>query len=269
MARRWPVIPLVGGEAIVQPIHVDDLAGAILRCARESRALRGRVLQLGSPDGVPLARFMPVVAEAQSGRRKPVLAVPVELVARVVGLAERLGLRLPVTSENLKGVARVDPMDTRADMERLGVPARPLGEVVREDLAVESVVSREAARLGRYLVGRAPSPLLAARYARAVALLGADIAPDEARAWRLTSRLPLALRVVDGGLALAKPNGSIRRRLHLMLAVLEASPEHCDAFLDDASGLGDRLVVLGAALRGGLAGALGLVVVLLLGVRAR
>lgn len=269
VTRRWPIVPLVGGEAIVQPLHVDDLSAAILRCIRESGDLRGRVLQLGAPDGTTLKRFMPRVAEAQSGRRKAVLAVPIALVARVVAFGERIGVPLPVTSENLKGVARVDPMDTRADMERLGIPVRALDAIVREDLAIESAVMREAARLGRYLVGRAPSPLLAARYADAVARLGVEIAADEARAWRLAARLPAALRVVDGGLALWKPNGTIRRRLHLMLAVLEASPEHCDAFLPEAAGLGERVAVVGAALRGGITGALGLVLVPLLGVRAR
>lgn len=140
---------------------------------------------------------------------------------------------------------------------------------MREDLDVESAVTREAARLGRYLVGRPPSPALAARYRRAVALLGADIAVDEARAWRLTSRLPLVLRLVDGGLALVKPNGSIRRRLHLMFAVLEASPEHCDAFLPDGAGWRDALGFVAAALRGGIAGVLGAGLVIVLGVRPR
>ena len=196
------------------------------------------------------------------------LAVPLAPLTLLTRLAEGLGLRLPVTSENLKGVAHVEPMDTQADMCRLGVPERTLDEIVREDLAVDSAVAREAERLGRYLVGRSPSAPLAARYARAIAMLGVDIAADEQRAWRLTTRFPLLLRVVDGGLALAKPNGSIRRRLHTMLAILEASPDHCDAFLPVAFRLGDRLAVVAVALRAGVAGAVGFVIVRLLGVKA-
>src|SRR6185369_12466741 len=54
LARRWPILPVVGGDAVVQPIHVDDLAPAILRCLGDAQDLRGRVLRLGSPEGVRL-----------------------------------------------------------------------------------------------------------------------------------------------------------------------------------------------------------------------
>lgn len=269
VARRWPVVPIVGGDAAVQPIHVDDLCRAVIRCVREAPDLRGRVLQLGAPDGVPLRRFLAVVAEARSGRRKPVVDVPLAPLLAVTRAAERFGIPLPVTSQNVEGAARVRPMDTRADMERLGVPARPLEEIVRDDLAIASDVAREAARLGRYLVGRPPAPPLTARYACALATLGLEIAPDEAPAWRLTERVPMSLALVDGGLALAKPNGTVRRRLHAMLAILEASPDHGDAFLPIAFRARDWIVVALAALRAAVAGAAGLVLVRVLGVKPR
>jgi hypothetical protein len=251
----------------VQAIHVDDLGRAILRCVRESRDLRGRTLRLGAAGGVPLARFLAALAEARSGRRKRVVAVPIAPAARVVALLERVGARLPVTSQNLKGAARVEQMDTRADMARLGVPERTLDELLRDDLAIDNATAREAARIGRYLVGRAPSTALVARYARAIADLGIGVAPDERRAWMLASRRPWLLRMVDGGLALTKPSGTVRRRLHTMLAILEASPDHCDAFLPVAFGAGARLAVAAAAIRGGVAGAAGLVLVRALGVK--
>jgi hypothetical protein len=138
---------------------------------------------------------------------------------------------------------------------------------MRDDLAVDNAVAREAARLGRYLVGRSPSLPLAARYARAVTRLGIDIADDEQPAWRLATRTPGMLRLIDAGLALTKPNGSIRHRLHTMLAILEASPEHCDAFLPVAFSLADRVAMAGVVLRAVTTGAIGFVLVRALGVR--
>jgi hypothetical protein len=269
LAQRWPVLPVVGGDAVVQPIHVEDVCRALLRCVREASALRGRVLQLGSPERRSLVGFLGVVAEARSGRRKPVIAVPRAPLLAATRLAERTGIRLPVTSQNLEGVTRVPVMDTCADLERLGIPDRPLAEIVRDDLAVESALAREAERLGRYLVGRPPAPALVARYARAVATLDLAIAPDEARGWRLAARVPGALRLIDGGLALTKPDGTVRRRVHMMLAILEASPDHCDAFLPVAAGARDWLLVGLAAIRASIAGALGLVLVRLLGAERR
>lgn len=268
IAARWPVLPLVGADAPVQPLHVDDLAAAILEAGRRAEALRGRVLHLGSPDVLPLRRFLAALAVARSGRGKPVVAVPLAPLIAVARVAESLGVPFPVTAQNLAGARRAAAMDTRADMALLRLPERSLDELLRDDLAVDAATGREVERLGRYLVGRPPSPVLAARYARAVATLGLTIAPDETRAWHLALRAPRLLPIVDGGLALVKPHGTIRRRLHALLAVLEASPDHCDAFLPTEYGLGDRLVVAAVALRAGAAGALGFLLVRLLGVHS-
>ena len=268
LARRAPLVPIVAADALVQPIHLDDVCTALLRCAERGQELRGRTLCLGWQRTLTLERFVRALSEARSGRRKPVVPVPPPAVALAVHLAERLGIPAPVTSENLQGAGAVTPMDTRADMAALGLPERSLEEILRDDLAIESALALEVERMGRYLVGCAPGPTLAARYVRALDRLRIDIAPDEERAWRLARRWPSLLRIVDGGLALVKPSASIRHRLHILLAILEASPDHCDAFLPRASGLGARLGVLGSAARAGAAGAVGTVLVRLLGVKS-
>ncbi len=268
LARRARLIPIVGADAVVQPIHVDDLCPALLRCARRSRELRGRVLHLGWQHTLSLGQFVEALSRAHSGRRKPIVRIPIGLATFLVRCAEQLGLRLPVTSENLQGVSAVAPMDTRADMARLGVPERTLEDLLRDDLAIDSATALEVERLGRYLVGRAPDTPLVARYAEAVATLGIEIAADERRTWQLVRRRPRLIRLVDAGLALAKPSGSIRHRLHILLAILEASPDHCDAFLPRAFGPGDWLAMAAFALRAGAAAPAGLVLVRLLGVKS-
>lgn len=42
---------------------------------------------------------------------------------------------------------------------------------------------------------------------------------------------PWSLGVIDAGLPYLKPYSEVRRRLYIMLAILEASPDYFDAFL--------------------------------------
>lgn len=45
---------------------------------------------------------------------------------------------------------------------------------------------------------------------------------------------PRSIGLVDAGLALYKPHSEVRRRLYLMLSILEASPEYHEKFLPQA-----------------------------------
>ncbi|MGH2524485.1 MAG: NAD-dependent epimerase/dehydratase family protein, partial [Anaerolineales bacterium] len=136
MVRALPVVPLLaGGRSIVQPIHVDDLCNAILRCCERADGLNKAVLHLGDAQGVSLAEFLQTVATAQLGRRKLMLSIPLWPVKGAVRLAEALRIPLPINSNNLRGLKVVEKMETRTDMERLGIAPRPLKQAVRAEAA--------------------------------------------------------------------------------------------------------------------------------------
>ena len=129
--EKLPVVPLLGGgKAIVQPIHVDDLCAAILRCDELSQELDGRVLSLGDPTGVTLGDLVQEISKARFGRRKRTLRIPVAPVELVVRGTEALHVPLPVNSNNLKGLRTVQRMETAVDMETLGVPVRSIHEAL-------------------------------------------------------------------------------------------------------------------------------------------
>jgi hypothetical protein len=89
----------------------------------------------------------------------------------------------------------------------------------------------EAELIGRYLMKITPNAVTQALYAQAVSQLNIDLNSGEEKLWRIAKRYPRTLRVIDGGLAIVNPQSSIRRKMYAMLAILEASPEHCDYFL--------------------------------------
>jgi len=129
--ERLPIVPLLGGgRAIVQPIHVDDLCGAILACDGLSEELDHTVLCLGDPQGISLSDLVQQIAVARLGRRKATLPIPVAPVELLMRGAEKLRIPLPVNSNNLKGLRAVERMETAEDMERLGVPVRPINDAL-------------------------------------------------------------------------------------------------------------------------------------------
>jgi nucleoside-diphosphate-sugar epimerase len=258
----WPVLPLIGGgRQIVQPIHVDDLCHAIFSCDRMAAELNGSILNLGHSEGATLAQFLQYVAQARLGHRKVTFPIPIRPVYLMVRAVERLGLTVPVTSENLNGLTRVDKMDTESDMALIGLPARPLDIIVRDDMNYDQAMLREADFMTRYLLGVCCSHELKIRYAQAIERLKIELDLEERRLWRIVNRYPFLLRIIDGGSALLKRHGGIRRKIYTMLAILEASPEHADLFLPKAyTGL-YLLGLVGAGIRAGVSAAAGVLLI--------
>jgi hypothetical protein len=93
----------------------------------------------------------------------------------------------------------------------------------------------EAIVFSRYLVGVHPSPEHAARYARACATLFPD--PPSAQDASLVAfalRWPWFLGPLDAASALIRPGSLLRRRILVMAAILETTPEHAEKFLPRA-----------------------------------
>jgi hypothetical protein len=92
----------------------------------------------------------------------------------------------------------------------------------------------EAERFARYLVGAAPSDEIAERYARAVRRDPPAAGARDARLVDFARRRPWSIPLLDAALALRDPHAELRRRLYLMFAILESTPEHHDRFLPAA-----------------------------------
>jgi hypothetical protein len=120
---------------------------------------------------------------------------------------------------------------------------------------MDELLHAEARRFARYLVDREPGAKIQARYARAVGA-GAHGARDEALL-ALARRRPRTIGLLDAGLALADPHAELRRRLYLMFAILESTPEHSECFLPVRRGPAYALVVALAGARAALKGACG------------
>jgi uncharacterized protein YbjT (DUF2867 family) len=99
MSRVSPVIPLVGGATLFQPVHVDDLAAAVTRTL-ELPESSGITYQIGGPEVYTLERLVRLLLAAL-GRKRLVAPLPYALA---VPLGSLLGL-LPHAPFNREQVA--------------------------------------------------------------------------------------------------------------------------------------------------------------------
>lgn len=89
----------------------------------------------------------------------------------------------------------------------------------------------EARRFGQYLIGAEPPDASVDLYAQAVETLGLVGNDKDRSLLRFMVRHRWSIGPIDAGLALRRPDSTVRTRLLVMSALLEARPELADTFL--------------------------------------
>lgn len=130
------LVPVPGsGRHLIQPVHVDDLADAIVAAWRSGAAI-GRAYDVSG--AAPLSLNATIDAAARAvGRRVRRVHAPLAPVAWALGVAEALGLRLPLRREQVLRLAE-DKAFSHAEATRdLGFAPRAFVEgIVQEARAL-------------------------------------------------------------------------------------------------------------------------------------
>jgi hypothetical protein len=116
---------------------------------------------------------------------------------------------------------------------------------------------REAVAFTRYLVRTEPSEALIARYCEANRTLFGAPAPDEARVLAFARRHAWAIPPLDASAGVLRPGSLLRKKLLVMMAILETTPEHAPRTEPRAASLPGLVLRLGTA---GIAAAFNLAV---------
>lgn len=221
--RRLPVIPALRPIPLVQPIHVDDLAAALIAATRLP-AVRGRVLQVaGAP--IPFEDFLATMAQARSEFVRPRIPISRRLLRVTLWAASGvLGPRF--APDRLDSLTRLPRMDTTADMRLLGVAPRDLETGLSIGVPGRRALLREGRQIARAVIGQdAPHGLLR-RYARALPALGVDtpIPHLPAPRWRL------AASDTPGQRTEARV-GDLAWRIGALMRLAEAEPTLAERFI--------------------------------------
>lgn len=127
--RHRRIIPLIaGGKQPLQTIHIDDLCAGIVGAVE--RGLAGRLL-LAESTPITMRRFLELVAQ-RLHRSPAFFAVPAWPILCAARVLEGLGLRTPITSENIRGLLALRSADTRSDLAMVNLAPRSAEQSLRD-----------------------------------------------------------------------------------------------------------------------------------------
>ncbi|AEH09137.1 MULTISPECIES: SDR family oxidoreductase [Protofrankia] len=133
--RRSPLLPLPGGGSrLQQPVHVDDLAAAVLAAARLEVCV-GRVYNLAGPEALT---FRTIVAEAAAavGRRVVTVPLPLRATLTVARGYERLAARPRLRAEQIARLAEDKAFPITDAAADLGFAPRPFARGIQAEAAL-------------------------------------------------------------------------------------------------------------------------------------
>ncbi len=142
------VFPLARADARFQPVFVDDVVEALVRCLRGGPASR-RTLELGGPEVLTLRQIVARVAEL-TGRRRAIVGLP-DWVARVQGLIMDFVPGRPFSSDNYRSLT-VDSVCAEDGFAVLGIRPQSMLAVARQYLGTledNARLSHDRASAGR------------------------------------------------------------------------------------------------------------------------
>jgi len=132
--RRWRIAPVPGhGNALQQPVHVDDVASAIVQAALRDVAIQRDYVASGAH---PLTLRTLIATAGEAVGVTPVfLPLPSRLSASALRVIERTGLRLPIRAEQLDRLNEDKSFCHSAATADLGFIPRDFADGIRAEAA--------------------------------------------------------------------------------------------------------------------------------------
>ncbi|HEX9757604.1 MAG TPA: NAD-dependent epimerase/dehydratase family protein [Nitrospiria bacterium] len=125
--RQSGVVPIFGGgHQILQVIEINDLCKAIEN-ALEKR-LTG-LLVVADPDGIEMKEFFKKLAQRLKTRCS-LIPFPMGATLFLLQIFEKLGIRLPLSSENLLGLKTMKHMPSQHDLAKIGIEVKNVEQAI-------------------------------------------------------------------------------------------------------------------------------------------
>jgi nucleoside-diphosphate-sugar epimerase len=213
-----PVLPMIGLNRELQPIHLDEVCDGLLRLALDPPA-SGDTFVLGSARTVAFGEWLRILRRARTGRRLLLVPIPMQAALLACDATALVPFGPTVSRERVLGLAGAAPMDSATDLAALGIVARDPETDLSSTPAARQRLFAEAAAMLSYVAGRRIDD------ADAVARLTEAIANDPASRRALPALVvgwPALLRLIEP----MRPSmqHGLSRRLHLASMVAESQP---------------------------------------------
>lgn len=121
LVKRLPLLPSFGSSGRkIQPVHIDDLCQAFSRMLEQD--YHGLVT-IADEDGVTMGELLKLMARAL-GVKRVIIPLPAAPFVVLLRMLEALGIKLPVSSENLKGLIGLKQQESTSRAGDLGLRIR-------------------------------------------------------------------------------------------------------------------------------------------------
>jgi NADH dehydrogenase len=140
--------PLARADARFQPVFVDDVIEALVRCLHSATTV-SHTYQLGGPQVYTLREIVELVAKL-TGQRKWIVGLP-EVVSRLQGFVMNFVPGRPFSSDNYKSLT-IDSVCTEDGFARLGIQPQSMVASARQYLGAfedNARLSQNRAAVGR------------------------------------------------------------------------------------------------------------------------
>lgn len=135
--QRISVVPLPGGgHGLQQPVHVDDLAAAVVAAAERPEAV-GRTYDVAGPEPLTFRRIVAEAAAAVGRRARPV-SVPLRPAVTAARVYERVARRPRLKAEQLERLAEDKAFDIGPARAELGYAPRPFHDGIGQEAVLLS-----------------------------------------------------------------------------------------------------------------------------------
>jgi nucleoside-diphosphate-sugar epimerase len=213
-----PVLPMIGLDREVQPIHLDEVCDGLLALALDPPAGR-RTVVLASPAPMTFGNWLRTLRRARHGRRLRLIPVPIGFALLACDMTRAIPFLPTVERERVLGLAGAAPMASGEDLAALGLTLRDPADALMDCRPARRRLMAECRAMLCYVAGtRLRSPGAIIRLARV-----ARRDPASRRALpRLALHWPGFLRLIEP-LRPSTQHG-LSRRLHLAAMVAESLP---------------------------------------------
>jgi NADH dehydrogenase len=128
LARLAPVLPVIRGGTMFQPVYAADVARAVTAAALDPATHAGKRYELGGPQVLSMRELMGWISQT-TGRSRPLLEIPdaaARLLARGLGWAPGA----PITCDQWLMLQKDNVVSQgAAGLEAFGIPGTPLSAV--------------------------------------------------------------------------------------------------------------------------------------------
>ena len=137
LIRLLPVVPVIGAETKFQPVFVGDVAKAVVAALRGEggQLLEGQVLELGGPQVLSMLELNQWIARATGRADKMFVPVP-DFAAKALATGTGWLPGAPITTDQLKMLARDNVVTGEDGLAALGIVATPMDAVAHDWLTL-------------------------------------------------------------------------------------------------------------------------------------